>query len=992
MRNPDIWWSLAQNASYKIAAGVGARGENAMAEHTDVHKIPGSGWGSPGAWDGDLCAQNLAGIEATQGDIDKYQAMLAHPEGLTQAEKVDYQNGLDDATSSLQGQMWNQQRHCPVPITSHEPSVTISSDLFCAQQIYGDIYQRWTALDAASRAVLGPPLHSMWDGSLHQYNGVRVQYFQRGMIYVPDGDGAAVVCFGLTYAHYMARGGPLGVLGAPLNDTVQDADGQHTDFAGGTLYAKTGAYTAHLQGGAVAQAWLGHGGSSGRLGHPVSDTAAMITPAGAAIGRYEGGVVYHHPQHGSAALFNGPLLNAYVHAFGGVDGPLGFPLGDQADDGTSSSIDCQHGMLYRGTVPDSGPTALVGQQLVISRVDSKGSDGFLGLGGSIDLQIFYTIVVTDGNLTQTTTGELGGSDGFGDGQAELHVVLPLTGAQAPQKITPSSKVEIRVHFEGWDKDSTSDDDQLGSFDAEYTYDKNSPTGWTVAPGDVDWHAADPDDPDTAFLVDYLIEPVDQPVDLAKFRMQAWWQFHNFDTDKLSWTQFSDTYSDVNDDESDLHVIDHLVYDLLYHDLAQPGNCYGMCVEAIYGLDHRSLFTEPIHQFPVTEANVTNEINIKHGYQRGWPAVKALIAMFLESGLRDPARALEEINGDLAAGRWPMIYMTSGGIFHQGHVVLAYAKPTGTAPSLSVPVANPNDPVPGTPDSDIECQLRFDTSAPAWSLEIGLHDGTPDVYSGGDGSGGAVFAVPFDQVSSQPASVGSQVLTLLDEFATIILMAAGSADAGTAQIGDPQGRSFFHDRITHAGRTWDDIQPAAQRIPGLGVAPTAGGGAGPAGELWQSESNDALAVTLRANADGDYTWGLHNAAGTARVQVTTTANGTDQLALSAIGTSGQTLSFTPSSGPRTISISIEKVWAGKRFDIGPVTLAAGQPLSVQLTDCGSTLIVTGGAGSTVQVSTVDTTGSPTELLTGRSLPKPAIYLRPETVQQQITLPRGPIRVH
>jgi hypothetical protein len=66
----------------------------------------------------------------------------------------------------------------------------------------------------------------------------------------------------------MVLGGPLEDLGAPVNDTVVDSDGEHTDYAGGTLYWKTGTYNVYRQDGPVAQRWLSEQASSGCLATP----------------------------------------------------------------------------------------------------------------------------------------------------------------------------------------------------------------------------------------------------------------------------------------------------------------------------------------------------------------------------------------------------------------------------------------------------------------------------------------------------------------------------------------------------------------------------------------------------------------------------------------------------------------------------------------------------------------------------------------------------
>lgn len=80
-----------------------------------------------------------------------------------------------------------------------------------------------------------------------------------------------------------------------------------------------------------------------------------------------------------------------------------------------------------------------------------------------------------------------------------------------------------------------------------------------------------------------------------FRKDAFWPFHNFNTPQLSWTQYSATFRDVAEVDKDIsiipprmHLLEKAVYELVYSSLAKGGNCFGMALEAIYALEHRSL--------------------------------------------------------------------------------------------------------------------------------------------------------------------------------------------------------------------------------------------------------------------------------------------------------------------------------------------------------------------------------------------------------------------
>jgi hypothetical protein len=83
----------------------------------------------------------------------------------------------------------------------------------------------------------------------------------------------------------------------------------------------------------------------------------------------------------------------------------------------------------------------------------------------------------------------------------------------------------------------------------------------------------------------------------------------------------------------LHLGEIAVYEAVYNSLAHGGNCFGMCLEAVYAREHRSLFNEPVFSsnsyrndgqklipngvnpadLP-NDTEVADQINVKQGYQ------------------------------------------------------------------------------------------------------------------------------------------------------------------------------------------------------------------------------------------------------------------------------------------------------------------------------------------------------------------------------------------
>jgi hypothetical protein len=55
-----------------------------------------------------------------------------------------------------------------------------------------------------------------------------------------------------------------------------------------------------------------------------------------------------------------------------------------------------------------------------------------------------------------------------------------------------------------------------------------------------------------------LKPMPQPqifsLDPAQFRTQLFWPFHNFDTDALSWTEFSETFTNVGEGDLGFNIL------------------------------------------------------------------------------------------------------------------------------------------------------------------------------------------------------------------------------------------------------------------------------------------------------------------------------------------------------------------------------------------------------------------------------------------------------
>jgi hypothetical protein len=153
-------------------------------------------------------------------------------------------------------------------------------------------------------------------------------------------DDGAIYWTGLTKAssvhgaildHYLALGGPAGILGYPLSDEMGAAGGigRYNRFSGGGGAAvywspPTGAWSIH---GKILAHYQGLGGPVGLLGYPTTDETA--TPDGR--GRFNGfandGAIYWTAATGAWAV-HGAIYNTWA-SMGWEAGPVGYPTSDE---------------------------------------------------------------------------------------------------------------------------------------------------------------------------------------------------------------------------------------------------------------------------------------------------------------------------------------------------------------------------------------------------------------------------------------------------------------------------------------------------------------------------------------------------------------------------------------------------------------------------------------------------------------------------------------
>jgi hypothetical protein len=629
--------------------------------------------------------------------------------------------------------------------------------------------------------------------------GGQIQTYERGVI-VARKTGGTFVVYGEIYAQYYRLGGVTGLLGLPLSDVAATgASGYGAHFDGGDIYwsVQTGAREIH---GAIRDRWLALGGPTSVLGYPTSDETSLLRN-GTEVGRYNtfqnGGAIYWSGATGAWDVY-GAIAGLWQGTYGGPNGALGFPISGETNtpDAGGRYNEFEHGIIvWHGSGTYAGAYGLFDLEFLLDHFESD--------WGSYHVQV--KIDATNPNASCDTW--FPSESDYTSNPSVQQTVLTLPAVRA------STVVNVWMDGLGRHNLGIGSDERLGIFQMRYDITNlwgilENPTHPVNQNLDAGHHLN---------CIFSLKSPA-PPNPNVPFRRQFFWPFKNFDTAEMSNATYAQTFGDVHEDETAYwHPFDALFFDLVYKGVGAGGNCFGMCLEALYAIADRSVFSEPIYDNPTIQyssnlqgggepgpgdARFTGPINIKHGYQLGDRMIGYFLEEYVAGHTHDPVDAFKRSRAAFDAGDRPIISIIQDSGFGSGHALLPYAwDDTGTP--WTIEVANPNWPYALQHDDAAPvCRILVDAQANTYSFVMGYNkDGSPDSWSGGDSSGGRMFHIPFSVLNSEPNTPIDDVLALIASGAYIIL----SGDGQTTQITDQNGRTFA-------------ATAAAQRIPNMASVP------------------------------------------------------------------------------------------------------------------------------------------------------------------------------
>jgi len=494
-------------------------------------------------------------------------------------------------------------------------------------------------------------------------------------------------------ACHAALGGDEGVLGPPVTPERSVADGVEAGFRHGIICWSAGA-DAHEIHGPILDRYQALGGAAA-LGIPLSGILAL--PGGAQLCRFRAVSIFWSGDAARQAFeVRDPIREAYEET-GGPPGFLGLPTSGEI---THPETGIRYNSFANGIIvlhPEAGVHVIPQLRLHLGRVSAGAiNDGLADK--SAEIVTYHTVKVNGSPLADRRRAPSGHAETSFDIDADYDI----------GPVTADTRIEVTIDVDDWDR--VTSNDRLGSLNTKFDIANlwgilgGQPAGVYV---DVPATSAAGDLPRPGNLRFHYSVAALLPQGNKQFREQWWWRSGNFTTADLTLEQYADTFKDVgvlgNTWDKVTHPFEWAYYELPYRGSAKRGNCFGMCLEAIYARVGASVFQEPLYGHRMnaaddpgnTEGNifpgVRRVINDKHAYQLGAEALRWYASRFASLEALSPLRVYDRVRSLLERGDYPILSLVDTTRF-TGHAVMPYRCIDGDGSSANphrILVADPN---------------------------------------------------------------------------------------------------------------------------------------------------------------------------------------------------------------------------------------------------------------------------------------------------------------
>lgn len=787
----------------------------------------------------------------------------------------------------------------------------VHGDILTAYLNHNNAYGHWPYDDAIKSDIfLGFPVSDEVTGAVAR---TRLSKFQNGAVYWSSTTGAWLLPSKI-YAKYLSLGGDKSFLGLPVETDC--TNGITVRFEGGTIFDRyEGVFEVH---GAILQRYL----KNPEVGVPTSDESPILdengNDTGGRVSTFTNGTIFWSAGTGAVSVPHA-FLDEYIKQ-GGPLGKLGYPVKDYRKSNFYSSSfsydlmmqDFQNGIILSKT--NAGVTDLkVINELEIYIADvvcGSIDDGWWIPGVKRDVSpelfanTFLKLITFDdqGNKTYQTLDN--GTRWPGSGHAGDHLILHKTYKLNALK----SNVWIELKMDFYDRDSSSDNDYLGTMT------------WTFIP-ETAWGLFEPNlglysspltsyNPDNVSGLEVIrtvfssrLPSVHDPN--RAFRDQYWWFFDNFKKNSISYEFYANTFSDVSVDENVLlHPINYALYKLLYEGIAKNGNCFGMSIEVMYAFANRSLFTFPLDKYkpfsgkPVISSEselptpIHETLTRKHMYQLSSESICWLMKKLASFEAIKPLNVYDRVKERLAREKTVTISMVdiANG---RGHAVLAYGIDESNN-EKKILIADPNVPFTAFP------------AYPTISFIKVSNDNTFDHFSGrykGDYAsndllypllpGTLLIEFPYSVVSNEPSTPGWYVALALAALTGGIILLAGDAEVTSIKA---HGKDFYQIKEGKRRIVMDAIKDFV-RLPLLDTLPNSI-------EFYAAQTRLPSAMQFKVNGkktNGEYTKIIRTGNTALMITSNTGLNEADEFSIEELDTATPYLKIKTQSSQKMMNI-------------------------------------------------------------------------------------------
>jgi hypothetical protein len=634
-----------------------------------------------------------------------------------------------------------------------------------AHEVHGGIYHRYKQLRGPN-GILGYPTTDEISNTPNLKNppkiqNLKVNRFENGAIYSTSPTNNFEVV-GNLFIRYLQMGAEKSFLGLPIDSQRSISNGKMSKFQGGTIYwsPDTDAFEVH---GAIARSYDSLKGPNGFLRFPLSNEEDVLDAKGRRTGgklsRFQGGTIYWSRETGAFEVHED--IRKLYEETGGPTGELGYPITHESKVSRTEK-DIRYNNFQNGCIiwtPKNGAEKYTELELYLGWIKTGPISDEVVWDHSFDILPFIK-VVANGRTLQDDTALPRHHRGTTYHIDKKHIIKPVKA---------STRVNLTIKVYDWDQFSAND--YFGGL--RKTFDIRTRWGldnsYQGIYSNVPRNIKRKDMKDETVTFDFRLAPRTDVDPKKHFREQMWWQFDNFNTKTLNRLTYQNTFSDVDPvtnwfEKWIFNPFESMFYELLYKGLAKRGNCFGMSLEAVYAIVGRSIFAEPLYQYPslngkyaVTEPDVPvpvrQAVNHKHGYQAGSSSVRMIASKLLKGEAANALKLYQDVKNYLRKGDYPTLSLFSikSGT---GHNVMPYRCEDGKGNNPhKIYVADPNIVWKQIQGDATWVEIRKDNSF--W-----LHVDTKPLperrYESGRILGDLlpmtlIFAFPYHVLSSQPTT-------------------------------------------------------------------------------------------------------------------------------------------------------------------------------------------------------------------------------------------------